>query len=96
MLSCFTFDKNQTNNRPLEMTVQESIYYTLVSVQSLLQYIVYMTYTKFFCMYMTIAIKACNALQQTTSMRLNSIPYEITVIYVTYFQMRYYLMQYYN
>ena len=62
------------------MTVQESIYYTHVSVQSLLQYIIDMTYTKFICMYMTIALKSFNALQQTASMRLNSISYEITVI----------------
>ena len=31
-------------------------------------------------MYMTIALKNFNALQQTASMRLNSMSYEITVI----------------
>ena len=32
-------------------------------------------------------------MQQTTSMRLAFIPHDITVIFVTYFQMYYYLMQ---
>ena len=42
---------------------------------------------------MTIALKAFNEMQQTASMRLNNIPYDITVIYVTYFQMYHHLMQ---
>ena len=45
---------------------------------------------------MTIAVKASNEMQETASLRLNSIPYNITIIYVTYFQIYYYLMQYYH
>ena len=42
---------------------------------------------------MTIALKSLNEMQQTASMRLTIIQHDITVIYVTYFQMYYYLMQ---
>ena len=42
---------------------------------------------------MTIVLKSLNETQQTASMRLNSIQHDITVIYVTYFQMYYYWMQ---
>ena len=42
---------------------------------------------------MTIALKSLNEMQQTVSIRLNIIPYDITIIYVTYFEMYYYLMQ---
>ena len=38
----------------------------------------------------TITLKASNEMQQTASMRLNTIPYEIKVKYVTYFQLYYY------
>ena len=41
----------------------------------------------------TIALKPLNKMQQTASMRLTIIHYDITVTYVTYFQMYYYLMQ---
>ena len=75
------------------MTIQECVYYTLFSVHSLLQYIVSVTYTKFLYMEMTIALKSLNKMQQTASMRLTNIQHAITVIYVTYFQMYYYLMQ---
>ena len=76
-----------------EMTNQECVYYTIFSVHSLLQYIVSVTYTKFLYMDMTIALKSLNEMQQTASMRLTIIQHDITVIYVTYFQMYYYLMQ---
>ena len=36
---------------------------------------------------MTIALKSLNEMQQTASMRLTIIHHDITVIYVTYFQM---------
>ena len=42
---------------------------------------------------MTIALKSLNEMQQTVSMRLTIIQDDITVIYVTYFQMYYYFMQ---
>ena len=42
---------------------------------------------------MTIALKSLNEMQQTASMRLTLIQHDITVIYVTYFQMYYNLMQ---
>ena len=42
---------------------------------------------------MTIALKSLNEMQQTASMRLTIIQYDISVIYVTYFQMYYYSMQ---
>ena len=42
---------------------------------------------------MTIALKSLSGMQQTASMRLTTIQHDITVIYVTYFQMYYYLMQ---
>ena len=45
---------------------------------------------------MTIALKSLNEMQQTASMRLTIIQHDITVIYVTYFQMYYYLMQEYH
>ena len=41
----------------------------------------------------TIALKSLNEMQQTARMRLNIIQHNITVIYVTYFQMHYYSMQ---
>ena len=42
---------------------------------------------------MTIALKSLNEMQQTASMCLTNIQHDITVIYVTYFEMYYYLMQ---
>ena len=42
---------------------------------------------------MTIALKSLNEMQQTASMRFTIKQHDITVIYVTYFQMYYYLMQ---
>ena len=45
---------------------------------------------------MTIALKSLNEMQQTVSICLTIIPHDTTVIYVTYFQMYYYLMQYYH
>ena len=92
-LSSFSFDKNQTKNIPLEMTIQGKVHYIICSVHFLLQYTVSVTYTNFSYMDMTIALKALNEMQQSASMRLNIIPNDITVIYVTYFQMYYYLMQ---
>ena len=75
------------------MTIQECVHYTIFSVHSLLQHIVSVTYTKFLYMDMTIALKSLNEMQQIASMRLTIIQHDITVIYVTYFQMYYYLMQ---
>ena len=42
---------------------------------------------------MTVALKPLNEMQQTASMRLTNIQHDMAVIYVTYFQMYYYLMQ---
>ena len=42
---------------------------------------------------MTIALKSLYEMQQTASMRLTIIKLDMTVIYVTSFQMCYYLMQ---
>ena len=92
-LSCFTFITNQRKNIPPEMTIQECVYYTIFSVHSLLQCIVSVTYTEFLYIDMTVALKSLNEMQQTASMRLTIIQHDITVIYVTYFQMYYYLMQ---
>ena len=78
------------------MTIQECVYYTIFSVHSLLQYIVSVTYTKFLYMDMTIALKSLNEMQQTVSMRLTIIQHDMIVLYVTYFQMYYYLMQLYD
>ena len=75
------------------MTIQECVYYTIFSVHSLLQYIVSVTFTKFLYMDMTIALKSLNEMQQIANMRLTIIQHDTTVIYVTYFQMYYYLMQ---
>ena len=75
------------------MTIQECVYYTIFSVHSLLLYIVSVTYTKFLYMDMRIALKSLNEIQQTASMRLTIIQHDMTVIYVTYFKMYYYLMQ---
>ena len=78
------------------MTIQECVNYTIFSVHSLLQYTVSVTNTKFLYMDMTIALKSLNEMQQTASMRLTIIQHDITVIYVTYFQMYHYLMQEYH
>ena len=75
------------------MTIQEYVYYTMFSVHSLLQYVVSVTYIKFVYMGMTIALKSLNEMQQTARMRLTIIQHDITVIYVTYFQMYHNLMQ---
>ena len=75
------------------MTIQECVYCTIFSVQSMLQYIVSVTYTKFLYMDMTIALKLLNEMQQTASMHLTILKHDIKVIYVTYFQMYYYLRQ---
>ena len=75
------------------MTIQECMSYTIFSVHSLLQYTVSVIYTKFLYMDMTIALKSLNEMQQTANMRLTIIQHDTTVIYVTYFQMYYYLMQ---
>ena len=69
------------------------MYYTIFSVHSLLQYIVSVTYTKFVCIDMAKAFNSLNEMQQIASMRLTILQHDITVIYVTYFQMYYYLMQ---
>ena len=84
---------NQRKNVPPEMTIQECVYYTIFSVDSMLQYIVSVTYTKFLYMDITIALKSLNEMQQTASMRLTIIEHDIAVIYVTYFQMCYLLLQ---
>ena len=42
---------------------------------------------------MMIALKSLNEMQQPARMRLTIIQHNITVIYVTYFQMYYYSMQ---
>ena len=76
-----------------EHTIHECTYYTIFSVHSPLQYIVSVTYTKFLYMDMAIALKSLNEMQQIVRMRLTIIPHDIAVIYVTYFQMHYYLMQ---
>ena len=78
---------------PPEMTIQNCVYYKVFSVHSLLQYIVSVTYTKFLYKDMTIDFQSLNETQQIASMRLTIIQHDITVIYVTYFQMYYYLMQ---
>ena len=75
------------------MAIQECVFYTIFSVPSLLQYIVSVTYTKFLYNDVTIALESFNEMQQTASMRLTIIQHDITVIYVTYFQMYNYLMQ---
>ena len=75
------------------MTIQECVYYTICSIHPLLQIIVFVAYTKLLYMNMTIALKSLNEMQQTISIRLTIILHDITVIYVTYFQMYYYLMQ---
>ena len=38
---------------------------------------------------MTLALESLNEKQQTVSIRLTNLPHDITVIYVTYFQMYY-------
>ena len=93
MFVIFTFVTNQRKNIPPEMIIQECVYYTIFSVHSLLQYIVSVTYTKFLYMDLTIALKSLNEMQQTASMLLTIIQHDITVIYVTDFQMYYYIMQ---
>ena len=50
-------------------------------------------FTKFLYMDMSIALKSSNEMHQTASMRLTIIQHDIAVVYVTYFQMYYYLMQ---
>ena len=75
------------------MTIPECVYYTVLSVHSILQYIVSATYTKFLYMGTTITSKSLNKMQQTASMRLAILQRDIIVIYVTFFQMYHFLMQ---
>ena len=63
MFVIFTFVTNQRKNIPPEMTIQECVYYIIFSVHSLLQYIAYLTYTKFLYMDKTIALKSLNEMQ---------------------------------
>ena len=42
---------------------------------------------------LAIDLKSLNEMQQTASMRLTILQHDIKVMYVTYFQMYYYLMQ---
>ena len=93
MFVIFYIFTNQRKNTPPEMAIQECVHYTLFCVHSLLQNVVSLTYTEFLYMDMTIVLKLLNEMQQTVSIRLTITPYDITVIYVTYFQMYYYLMQ---
>ena len=83
---------NQRKNFPPEMTIKDCVYYTIFRLHSLLQYVVSVTYTKFLYMDMTIAFKSLNEIQQSVSIHLTIIPHDITIMYVTYFQMYYYLM----
>ena len=89
-----TCHKNQTKNISFKMIIQNSVIYAETSINfsiySLLQYIVSVTY-----IVMTFALKLSNQMQQTASMRLNNIAYDITITVkcVTYYQMYYYLMQ---
>ena len=75
------------------MSIQEFVYFTIFSVHSLLQYIVSVTNTTLLYMDIKIALKSLNEMQQTASMRLTILSHDITVIYVTYFQIYYYLIQ---
>ena len=77
-MSSFTFVTNQRKNIPPEMTIQECVYYAIFSVYSLLQYIVFVTYTKFLYLDMTIAL-SLNEMQQTVSMRLPFILHDIAL-----------------
>ena len=86
-MSCFTFVTNKRKNIPPEMTIQECACYTIFSVHSLLQYNIPVTYTKFLYMDMMIVLKSLNEMQQTVRVRLTITQHDITVIYVTYFQM---------
>ena len=86
-MSCFTFVTNQRKNISPEMTIPVCVYYTIFSVHCQLHNIVSVTYTKFLYMDMTRALESLNEMQLTASMRLTIIQYDITVIYVTYFQM---------
>ena len=88
----FYFFTNQRKNIPPELTIQECVYLIIFRVHSLLQYIVSVTYTKLFYMDMTTALQSLNEMKQTASMRLTIIQHDITVMYVTYFQMYCYLM----
>ena len=69
------------------MAIHECVYYTIFSVHSLLQYIVYVSYAKFLYIDMTIALESVNEMQQIVTIRLTIKPHDITVIYVTYCQM---------
>ena len=66
------------------------------SVHFLSQYFVSVTYTYFLYIDIKLVLKAFNLMQKTFSMQLNNKLYDITLIYVTYFQMYYYFMQYYH
>ena len=72
------------------MTVQEIVYctksYTNFSVHYLPKYCVSVIYTLIYRHDVCIkCISAFNKMQQTGGIRLNNIPYDITLIYVTYF-----------
>ena len=75
------------------MSIQGCVYNTIFSEHALLKCIVSVTYTNFIYMDMTIDLMSLNEMQQTVSIFLTIKPHDITPIYVTFFQMYYYLMQ---
>ena len=77
------------------MAIQECVCYTIFSVVFCCNlHVLYMwRILNSYIWRMTIALQSLNELQQTASLRLTIIPHDITVIYVTNFQMYYYLMQ---
>ena len=55
------------------------------SVHILSQYFVSLIYIYFLYIDMKLVLKAFNQMQKTVGMRLNNKPYDITVLYVTFF-----------
>ena len=84
---------NQRKNIPSQMAIQEFVYYTNFSVVLCCSVLYMRPILNSYIWRMTRALKSLHEMQQTTSMRFTIIPHDITVIYVTYFQMYYYLMQ---
>ena len=77
----------KTKNIPFELTAQESMYYSKSQFQCTYSVSIFCIFDLYlFLIYRHEAcLKAFNQMQKTVGMRLNNKPYDITVLYVTFF-----------
>ena len=90
---CFSvWHVTKTKSIPFELTAQENMYYSKSQFQCTFSVSIFCIFDLYFFLYidMKLVLKAFNQMQKTVGMRLNNKPYDITVIYITFFQMHYY------